>query len=615
MTTNRRPLRKAVVRFCGDSGDGMQLTGSQFTDTAAQLGNDLSTLPDYPAEIRAPAGTLFGVSGFQLQFAAEDIRTPGDQPDVLMAMNPAALKTNLADLKPGGLLIVNEDAFTQRNLEKAGYDSNPLDAEVLIDMYRLHRCPLSKMATQIGKEAGLGRREADRCKNFIALGIAYWLFDRPMAMTEAWVREKFATKPDVVTANLRALSAGWNYGETVELFDEAYSVAKVSDAAPGVYRNISGNQALALGMVAASVKSGRDLVLGSYPITPASDILHELSRMKHMGVRTVQAEDEIAGACIALGASYGGGLGITSSSGPGIALKSETIGLALTVELPMIIINVQRGGPSTGLPTKTEQSDLLQMLYGRNGDSPLPVVAAKSPGDCFYAAFEAVRIALRYNTPVILLSDGYLANSSEPIMVPRADELPELDSPKWEGSSADYLPYARNVDGARFAVAAGTPGGFEHRIGGLEKADQTGHISYDPENHELMTRLRAQKVQNVADDLPPTEIEGAASGDLLVLGWGGTWGAISTAVLQLQKEGASVSSVHLRHLCPLPNDLGAILKNFTTVVVPELNNGQLIRVIRDAYLVDAKGINQIQGKPFTEVGLATALRPFLKGPS
>ena len=433
MTTNRRPLKSAVVRFCGDSGDGMQLTGSQFTATTAALGNDLATLPDYPAEIRAPAGTLFGVSGFQLQFSAEDIRTPGDQPDVLMAMNPAALKTNLADLKPGGLLIVNEDAFTKRNLEKAGYETNPLDAEVLMNDYRLHRASLSVMATEIGKEAGLGRREADRCKNFIALGIAYWLFDRPMEVTEDWIRKKFAGKDEIMEANLRALKAGYHYGETAELFDEAYSVPKQPNVAKGTYRNISGNQALALGMVASSVQSGRDLVLGSYPITPASDILHELSHFKHMGVRTVQCEDEIAGVCVALGAAYGGALGLTTSSGPGIALKAEAIGLALMVELPLIVVNVQRGGPSTGLPTKTEQSDLLQILYGRNGDSPLPVVSASSPGDCFYAAIEACRIALRYNTPVVLMTDGYLANGSEPFKIPETEDLPKLESPSYDG--------------------------------------------------------------------------------------------------------------------------------------------------------------------------------------
>jgi 2-oxoglutarate ferredoxin oxidoreductase subunit alpha len=613
MTTNRRTLNKAVVRFCGDSGDGMQLTGSQFTATAAAIGNDLATLPDYPAEIRAPAGTLFGVSGFQVQFAAESIRTPGDQPDVLVAMNPAALKTNLADLKPGGLLIVNEDAFTTRNLEKAGYESNPLNAEVLMNDYRLHKAALSTMATQIGKEVGLGRREADRCKNFIALGIAYWLFDRPMEVTEEWIRTKFAGKGEVLDANLRALKAGFHYGETAELFDEAYTVAKQADAPPGTYRNISGNQALALGMVASAVKSGRDLVLGSYPITPASDILHELSRFKHMGVRTVQAEDEIAGVCVALGAAYGGALGLTTSSGPGIALKAETIGLALTVELPLVVVNVQRGGPSTGLPTKTEQSDLLQILYGRNGDSPLPVVAASSPGDCFHAAIEASRIALRYNTPVVLMTDGYLANGSEPFLVPDPDDLPNLESPSWQGSADDYAPFRRNEDGARVVIPAGTPGGFEHRIGGLEKEDVTGHISYAPDNHQRMTELRAAKVQNVANDLPATAINGAAEGDLLVIGWGGTWGAITTAVNRLQDEGKKVSSIHLRHLCPLPNDVGEIIAGFKRVVVPELNNGQLVRVLRDAYLVDAKGINKVQGKPFTETELMAAITRHLEG--
>jgi 2-oxoglutarate/2-oxoacid ferredoxin oxidoreductase subunit alpha len=611
MKTTRTAVKQAVVRFCGDSGDGMQLTGTQFTDTSAMLGNDLATFPDYPAEIRAPVGTLFGVSGFQLQFAAKDIHTPGDQPDVLVAMNPAALKTNLDDLRPGGLLVVNEDAFNKRNLEKAGYAGNPLDNETLGETYNLQKVALSTMATEIGKAAGLGRRDADRCKNFVALGLMYWLYDRPLTMTESWIETKFGKNEAVRDANLRALRAGWSYGETAELFGEGYSIDAHSAAEPGTYRNMSGNQATALGMVAAGELAGLEVFLGTYPITPASDILHELAKHKQFGVRTLQAEDEIAGVCAAIGAAFAGNLAFTTTSGPGIALKSEAMNLAMMVELPLVIVDVQRGGPSTGLPTKTEQSDLLQVMYGRNGDSPMPVVAANSPADCFHAAIEASRLALRYNVPVILLTDGYLANGAEPFRIPDVADLPKLSWPTYEGSSEDYQGYARNEDGARPWVPAGTEG-LHHRVGGLEKADGTGNISYDPDNHQLMTDLRAAKVANIAKDLPALEINGADSGDLLVVGWGGTWGAITTAVNTMKAAGKAVSSVHIRHLNPLPADLGDILARFDKVAVAELNNGQLIKMIRADYLVDAKGINKVKGKPFTESELVATLTAMLE---
>ncbi|MBM64692.1 MAG: 2-oxoglutarate ferredoxin oxidoreductase subunit alpha [Myxococcales bacterium] len=611
MTIQKTSIDSAVVRFAGDSGDGMQLTGGQFSSTSAWFGNDLATLPDYPAEIRAPKGTLFGVSGFQLQFAAQDIRTPGDQPDALVVMNPAALKVNLDDLRPGGVLVCDEDAFNKRNLQKAGYEANPLDDPSLKERYRVYSIALTKMAVNIGKETGLGNRDAERAKNMVALGLMYWLYDRPMSLTEQWLKSKFGRKPEILETNLRALRQGYAFGETAELFAERYEVVKQSDTQAGIYRNITGNQATALGMVAAGELSNRSVFLGSYPITPASDILHEMSRHKDFGVVTFQAEDEIAGICSAIGAAWAGGCAWTTTSGPGIALKSEAMGLALAAEIPMVIINVQRGGPSTGLPTKTEQSDLLQCLYGRNGDSPMPIVAAASPGDCFYAAIEATRIAQRYVTPVILLTDGYLANGAEPFLIPDVDSLPTIHSPGYDGTAEDYEPYRRNDDLARPWIAAGTPD-LHHRIGGLERAENTGHISYMPDNHQRMTELRAAKVEKIAEDLPPLEIVGAESGDLLVIGWGGTWGAITTAVKTLHGSGKSVGSVHLRHLNPLPADLGEIIGRYKKVVVPELNNGQLIRLVREKYLVDAKGINKIQGKPFFETELVEKLSAHLE---
>lgn len=602
-------LDQAVIRFAGDSGDGMQLTGTQFTNTSAVFGNDVSTLPDYPAEIRAPAGSLPGVSGFQLNFSNRDIRTPGDQPNVLVAMNPAALKVNLGDLEPGGLLIVNEDAFDKTGLEKAAYEVNPLE-DGSLSSYRLISIPLTTLTLNAVLKTGLNRKQAQRCKNFFALGVVYWVFDRPLDHTLRWIEAKFGKNAMLLEANRAALLAGYNYAETTEVFTTHFQIRKAR-LAPGRYRNLTGNEALALGSVAASVHAGRDLFYASYPITPASDVLHELSHYKRFGVKTFQAEDEIAAIGAALGASFAGDLGLTGTSGPGVALKSEFIGLAVMTELPLVIINVQRGGPSTGLPTKTEQADLLQAVMGRNGECPVPVLAAASPSDCFWTIIEAFRIALAYMTPVFCLSDGYIANGSEPWMIPSDTDLPDL-RPTFATNPNEYKPYARDERTlARPWAIPGTPG-LEHRIGGLEKQHISGSVCYDPSNHDFMVRLRGEKVARIAQDIPPTEIYGdEKGGKVLLVGWGGTYGAISTAVERMRNEGKPVSSIHLRHLHPLPNDLGEIMSRFEKIIVPEINLGQLRMLLRARYLVDAIGLNQVRGKPFTIREIADTVDAYL----
>ncbi len=588
-------LNDVVIRFAGDSGDGMQLTGMQFTSTTAVVGNDLSTLPDYPAEIRAPAGSLPGVSAFQINFSSRRIRTPGDAPDVLVAMNPAALKTNIADLEEGGILIVNQDAFTDSNLKKAGYTVNPLEDGGL-SRYQVYKLPISTLNANALKETTLSKKEIDRCKNFFALGIMFWLYDRPVEMTVEWIKKKFKKNPEVVEANEKALKAGYYFGETTELFKKHYRVPKAK-LAPGIYRNITGNEATALGFIAASKLAGKPLFYASYPITPASDILHELSKHKNFGVETFQAEDEIAAVGAAVGASFCGGLGLTGTSGPGLALKAETVGLAVMTELPLVIIDVQRGGPSTGLPTKTEQADLLQALFGRSSESPVAVIAPSSPSDCFTMAIEAFRIAVKYMTPVIYLSDGYLANGSEPWLIPDPAQLPKIEI-RHPTDPKNFSPYFR--DEKTLARPWGIPGtpGLEHRIGGLEKQNVTGNVSYDPSNHELMVRLRAEKIARIAEDIPTLTVFGKPKGDILVVGWGGTYGAITTAVEELQKEGHSVSSIHLRYLNPFPKNLKEILSRFETIIVPELNLGQLSLLLRGRFLVDAKTLSKVQGQPF-----------------
>jgi 2-oxoglutarate ferredoxin oxidoreductase subunit alpha len=601
LTTIEIPKRKreiidnAVIRFCGDSGDGMQITGSQFTNTVALYGNDLATFPDFPAEIRAPAGTLPGVSGFQVHFSSSDVYTPGDSVDVLIAMNPAALKMNLADLKTNGILIVNLDDFQPNDLRKAQIVTNPLEDHSL-DGYRLFAVELTKMTRAALKDLGLDAKSMDRCKNFFALGMCYWLYNRSMEPTHGWLEEKFKSKQQLVQANKLAMKAGYSYCEATEAFQISYEIPPAK-LAPGVYRNISGNAALALGFVAASQKAGIPLFLGSYPITPASDILHELSMYKDFGVITFQAEDEIAAITSAIGAAYAGALGITSTSGPGMALKTEALGLAVAVELPLVICDIQRGGPSTGLPTKTEQADLLQALFGRNSEAPIPVVAPSSPGDCFWIALEASRIAIKHMVPVIILSDGYLANGAEPWKVPSVDELPEIPV-HFETNPEGFLPYRRDpVTLSRPWAVPGTPG-LEHRIGGIEKQDVTGNIDYEPLNHEHMVRLRAAKVESVANDIPPAVPEGDQSGDLLIIAWGSTHGPITAALNAQREKGRSIGHVHLRHLNPLPRNLGEVIKRFKKVLVPEMNMGQLLMILRAKYLVDAQGYNKIQGKPF-----------------
>jgi 2-oxoglutarate/2-oxoacid ferredoxin oxidoreductase subunit alpha len=601
LTTIELPKRKrevideAVIRFCGDSGDGMQITGSQFTNTVALYGNDLATFPDYPAEIRAPAGTLPGVSGFQVHFSSSDVYTPGDSVDVLVAMNPAALKMNLPDLKTNGILIVNLDSFKENDLRKAQIVTNPLEDHSL-DGYRLFAVELTKMTRAALKDLGLDAKSMDRCKNFFALGMCYWLYNRSMEPTHGWLQEKFKNKQQLVQANKLAMQAGYSYCEATEAFQISYEIPPAK-LAPGVYRNISGNAALALGFVAASQKAGIPLFLGSYPITPASDILHELSMYKDFGVITFQAEDEIAAITSAIGAAYAGALGITSTSGPGMALKTEALGLAVAVELPLVICDIQRGGPSTGLPTKTEQADLLQALFGRNSEAPIPVLAPSSPGDCFWIALEASRIAIKHMVPVIVLSDGYLANGAEPWKVPTIEELPEIPV-HFETNPEGFLPYRRDpVTLSRPWAIPGTPG-LEHRIGGIEKQDVTGNINYEPLNHEHMVRLRAAKVESVANDIPPVIPEGDESGDLLIIAWGSTHGPITAALNAQREKGRRIGHVHLRHLNPLPRDLGEVISRYKKVLVPEMNMGQLSMILRAKYLVDAQGYNKIQGKPF-----------------
>jgi 2-oxoglutarate ferredoxin oxidoreductase subunit alpha len=594
-------LEEVTIRFAGDSGDGMQLTGTQFTNTTAILGNDLSTLPDYPAEIRAPAGTLFGVSGFQIHFGSTEINTPGDQCDVLVAMNPAALKVNLINLVDGGSIIANTDGFNDKNLKLAGS----------LDKYRLYEVDISRLTALALQDMNISSKLIDRSKNFFALGMMYWIYNRPLDSTIEWIGHKFKDKPDIKEANLRVLKAGWNFGETTEIFAVRYEVGPAK-LAPGKYRNITGNQALAWGLMAAAKKANLDLFLGSYPITPASDVLHELSLYKNYGVKTFQAEDEIAGVSSAIGASFGGALGVTTTSGPGVALKTEAIGLAVMVELPLVICNVQRGGPSTGLPTKTEQADLLQAVYGRNGEAPVPVIAASTPSDCFDAAFEASRIALKYMTPVILLSDGYLGNGSEPWLIPDYSKLPDI-SPKFRTDPAGFQPYLRDETTlARPWAIPGTPG-LEHRIGGLEKQDITGNVSYDPQNHDHMIRLRAEKIERIADDIPLATVEGDPEGEILVVGWGGTYGSIKNAVVRQRQKGHSVSHLHLRYLNPLPRNVGEILYKFKKILVAEINLGQLVKILRSKYLVPAIGFNRVRGLPFKSVEIDNEIEKMLKG--
>ncbi len=592
-------LESVVIRFCGDSGDGMQLVGTQFTNVSAVFGNDVSTLPDFPAEIRAPAGSLFGVSGYQLCFSSSEVFTPGDEVDTLVAMNPAALKTNLGDLKRGGTLIVNEDAFDKSNLTKAHYDENPLEVEGALPGYRLHKVPMTRLTRDAVEGLGLKVSEADRCKNFFALGLVYWLYDRDSGPTEEWIRSKFAKSPVVMEANLRALKAGFNYSYSTEQFTVHYQVP-AAELEPGNYRKITGNEAVALGLVTAARLANKELFYGGYPITPASDILHELSRLKNFGVRTFQAEDEIAAITSVIGAAFGGALAITASSGPGIALKGEGIGLAVMTELPLVIVNVQRGGPSTGLPTKTEQSDLFLSYFGRNGDCPLPLVAAQSPADCFEMAQEAMRIAVGHMTPVFLLTDGYIANGAEPWRIPNPSDLKPIrvvHPQESNGNGEGYLPYLRDENLVRPWAVPGTPG-LEHRLGGLEKADRTGNVSYDTENHERMTRIRAEKIAKIAWDIPLQTVDGPEEGDLLVVSWGGTYGAVRTACARSRKEGKSVAHCHIRYLNPFPRNLGDILKRYRRVLIPELNTGQLWLILRGLYLVDAKLFSKVKGKPF-----------------
>ncbi len=590
-----KTLEDVTIRFAGDSGDGMQLTGTQFTNTAAWLGNDLSTLPDYPAEIRAPAGTTYGVSGFQIRFGSRDILTPGDTCDVLVAMNPAALVTNVKLLRENGTIIVNEDAFTEKNLKMAGLTSNPLE-DGSLKKFQVYRVPIGKMTANAIADMNLSPKFVDKSKNFFALGLMYWMYNRPLDFSVKFIQEKFGEKdPEVAEANLRVLKAGYNYGDTVEVFTTRYEV-KPAKLPPGKYRNIMGNIATALGLVAAARKAGLQLFLGSYPITPASDILHELARLKNYDVKTFQAEDEIAAICAAIGASYAGALGATTTSGPGMALKTEALGLAIMLELPLVVVDVQRGGPSTGLPTKTEQADLLQAVHGRNSEAPLCVLAAATPADCFATAYEAARIAIKFMTPVICLTDGYVANGAEPWLIPNVEELPDIPV-KFATDPKTFQPYTRDEKTlARPWATPGTPG-LEHRIGGLEKEHITGNISYDPENHDFMVKMRAAKIERIADDIPLQTVEGDQEGDLLVLGWGSTYGSIKAAVLEARKKGYSVSHAHLRYLNPFPNNLGEVLYRFKQVLIPEINNGQLIKLIRAKYLVPAVGFNRIKGLP------------------
>jgi len=595
-----KTIDDAVIRFAGDSGDGMQLTGGRFTETTAVVGNDLSTLPDFPAEIRAPAGSLAGVSAFQIHFSSKDIHTPGDSPDVLVAMNPAALKVHQAEIVPGGTIILNTDAFSKKNLNFAGYESNPIEDGTLDDYFTLIPIEMNKLVTAACEGLNMSRKFVGRTKNFFALGVLYYMYDRPLDATEKWLEKKFAGKDVIIEANKRAMNAGYNYADTTELFTTRFKVEKAV-LPKGTYRNINGNYATSLGLLAASEKSGLKLFYGGYPITPASDILHTLAAWKHFGVQTFQAEDEIAGITSIIGAAFTGNLSVTATSGPGIALKGEAMGLAVMTELPMVIINVQRGGPSTGLPTKTEQADLNQALYGRNGEAPIPIIAASTPGDCFYAAYEAARIAVKYMTPVVLLSDGYLANGSEPWKIPNVKDLDpiEVKFAKNSKSKDVFLPYERDEETlSRPWAIPGTPG-LEHRVGGLEKAENTGHVSYDPDNHHRMVELRQEKVNRIQNDISKTEVFGDKNGDVLIISWGGTYGSCRSAVETLHEEGKSVAHAHLRWISPLPKDLGEIIIKFKNVLVPEINMGQLIKLIRSEYLVDAKGLNQVTGRPIS----------------
>ena len=603
MLDKQSVLSEVVIKFAGDSGDGMQLTGTQFTNNSAMLGLDLATFPDFPAEIRAPIGTLPGVSGFQLRFSSDRIFTPGDECDVLVAMNAAALKVNLNGLKKGGKIIANIDGFDSRNLRLANYPEgiNPLEDNSL-DSYEVIKMDVTKMTREALKDITMGTKEKDRAKNMFVLGFLYWMYNRSMDNTIAFLNEKFGKKPEILESNVKALQSGYNYGDTTETFTDRYSVAKAK-MEPGTYRSIMGNQALAYGLIAASQKSNLQLFLGSYPITPASDILHELSRYKSFGIKTFQAEDEIAAITSAIGASYGGQIGLTTTSGPGMALKTEAMGLAMMLEIPLVIFNIQRGGPSTGLPTKTEQSDLMQAYYGRNGECPIPIVSASTPSDCFEAAYEAVRIALQHMTPVILLSDGYIANGAEPWKFPASADLPAIEvqfKTQLGDGEEKFQPYLRDEKGVRPWVIPGTPA-LEHRIGGLEKQNITGNISYDSENHQLMVKLRQEKVDKIAQYIPKQKLDsGPEEGKILVLGWGSTYGAIKSACLELQSEGHAVSHAHLRYVRPFPENLGELMSKFDKVIIPEINNGQLVKIIRDQFLIDAKAYNKIMGIPITK---------------
>ncbi len=614
MARKQEVLQDVVIKFAGDSGDGMQLTGSQFTNNTALLGIDLATFPDFPAEIRAPQGTLPGVSGFQLRFSSDRVFTPGDSCDVLVAMNAAALKVNLKALKKGGKIIANTDGFDAKNLRLANYPEgvNPLEDGSLTN-YEVFKMDVTKMTREALKDVTLGMKEKDRAKNMFVLGFLYWMYGRDMNNTIDFIKEKFSKKPDIMNSNVAVLQAGYNYGDTTETFTTTYTVERAK-MEPGSYRSIMGNQALTLGLIAASQKSGLPLFLGSYPITPASDILHELSKYKNFGVRTFQAEDEIAAITSAIGASYGGSLGVTTSSGPGIALKGEAMGLAVMLEIPLLIINVQRGGPSTGLPTKTEQSDLMQAYYGRNGECPMPIISASTPTDCFDAVFEAVRISIQHMTPVMFLSDGYIANGAEPWRYPQTKDLPAIPvqfKKALNEGEEKYMPYTRDEKLARPWAVPGTPG-LEHRIGGIEKQNITGNVNYEPENHQLMVKLRQEKVDKIAEYIPEQKLDsGPDKGKILVLGWGSTYGAIKSAVAELQAQGHAVSHAHLRYVRPFPRNLGQLIKNFDQVLIPEINNGQLIKIIRDIYLVDAKGYNKIMGVPITKTELVLCLQEML----
>ncbi|OGU55035.1 MAG: 2-oxoglutarate ferredoxin oxidoreductase subunit alpha [Ignavibacteria bacterium RBG_13_36_8] len=604
-----RQLTDVTVRFAGDSGDGMQLTGTQFSDTTAIVGNDLSTLPDYPAEIRAPAGTLYGVSGFQLHFSSDDIYTPGDNPDILVAMNPAALKINLKDLKPGAMIIVNKDAFDLKSLKMAGFESNPLEDDRL-QGYEVFSVPITSLTTTVLEGSSLSIKEITRSKNFFALGMMYWLYSRPLEPTLEWIQRKFGKNPAIAEANRKVLKAGYFFGDHTEIFTTRYKV-EPAKLPKGKYRSINGNEAIALGFVAASQLSGLPLFLGSYPITPASEILHFLSRYKNYGVKTFQAEDEISGVNSAIGAAFGGSLAITTTSGPGMALKTEALGLAVMTELPLIVVNIQRGGPSTGLPTKTEQADLLQALYGRNGEAPIAVLETSTPGDCFNLAIEAARIAIKYMTPVILLSDGYIANGSEPWKIPDLKDFPKIEV-KFRTEKEGFFPYLRDGNLTRPWAIPGTPG-LEHRIGGLEKADITGNVSYDPDNHEKMVKLRAQKIKNIQNDIPDLQVRFEKEGELLVLGWGGTYGAVTEAVDKARAEGLKVSQAHLKYLNPLPINTGEVLKRFKKILIPELNMGQLARVIRSEYLTPVITLMKIKGLPFKSIEIHSKISELLGG--